>query len=74
MPIHRHFLFSRVKLIQDDCIVFDFPIFHLLVGYGRMMLIIVEVGLLDWNLHTGFDIVQALVESWSEFGLIPADA
>ena len=63
-----------MKLIQDDRVVFDFPVFHLLVGYGRMVLIVVKVGLFDWDLHTGLDIVQALVESGSELGLVPSDA
>ena len=74
MPIHGYFLLARVKLIQDDCIVFNFPVSHLLICYRRVMLIIVEIGLLDRYLDTGFDIVETLVESWPQLWLISANS
>ena len=46
-----------MEFIQHNGVVLDIPIFHLLVCYSRLVLIVVEIGLFDGNFDTGLNIV-----------------
>ena len=46
-----------MEFIQHNGVVFDFPVFQLLVRYSRLVLIVVEIGLSDGHFDTGLNVV-----------------
>ena len=61
VPVDWNLCFAFVELIQHDGVVFDFPVFHQLVRYSRLVLIIVEIGLFDGYFDGGLLVVKILV-------------
>ena len=65
VPVHWNRLLSSMEFIQNDFSILDFPRLELLIGDVSAMLVVVEVRLLGWNLHSGRNPVQALIERGS---------
>ena len=72
MSIDGYFLLARVKLIQENRTILDIPVFKLLIGYGRLMLVIVEIGLFNGHFHASLNVMETLVKSRSQFRLWPS--
>ena len=69
VPVHWNWLLSSMEFIQDDFSILDFPRLELLIGDVSAMLVVVEVRLLGWNLHSDRIPVQALIERGAQLGI-----
>ena len=72
VSIDRDLLVFVMELVQNDSVVLDLPGLQLLLSDARVVLVIIEVGLLDWNCDTGRHEMQALVQSSPQLGVFVA--
>ena len=70
MSIHRHLLLARVEFVKKHIIIANFPILQLLWCDVRHMLLVIELGLLDWDSNRHLLKVQRLIQGRSQLWLL----